>query len=435
MTVSNDSSVSDRYNMNNSTSTSNVSSSNSTGSSNSSGHTQTTGSDNKWPMDIESAFVEALGLIIKNGTSKIKIRDRNYGRNELISMYIWYRIGKYRTKKQISSHIQVWKKSLLTKKKTGTLTNSNEIYVLDLIENGPQQTDESTRYFYTFFESIISTIMGNYPAFAITHRPVLCPPNSTLPLPLPTGQQWFYAPQEGYYYQNQNSNSINYAGHQMTPNNGGNQNQMDYIANDRNNIEINNMKLKSGSGMPMNTFNQRQQNVQQLPYPMISTQQGQNSHQFLYHNGSNVDHKVPMSNTGNSANFNGNISSPQFNNSSNTPGVNNMHSNGSGFGMLYQYQQYPNQSYYMQQSSLPMPPSIVQNSYTNNNTTNITTTPMSLPNVMSQFGQNGQSKTTNNLPPPIRQPDILNKENKPLVKNEEINPYNEKKEVQGIQSN
>lgn len=223
--------------MNNSTSTSNVSSSNSTGS-NSSGHTQTTGSDNKWPMDIESAFVEALGLIIKNGTSKIKIRDRNYGRNELISMYIWYRIGKYRTKKQISSHIQVWKKSLLTKKKTGTLTNSNEIYVLDLIENGPQQTDESTRYFYTFFESIISTIMGNYPAFAITHRPVLCPPNSTLPLPLPTGQQWFYAPQEGYYYQNQNSNSINYAGHQMTPNNGGNQNQMDYMANDRNNIEI-----------------------------------------------------------------------------------------------------------------------------------------------------------------------------------------------------
>ncbi|KAG0670525.1 hypothetical protein C6P45_002267 [Maudiozyma exigua] len=60
----------------------------------------------KWPHKVEKAFTEALRLIMKSGTSKIKVRNKNYGRNELISLYIRYETGEIRTKKQISSHIQ-----------------------------------------------------------------------------------------------------------------------------------------------------------------------------------------------------------------------------------------------------------------------------------------------------------------------------------------
>ncbi|KAK4517187.1 NAD-dependent histone deacetylase sir2 [Mucor velutinosus] len=62
-----------------------------------------------WPPDVESAFVEALESIPKLGRRKILVNGKPCGRNELISDFIYRKTCKIRTRKQVSSHIQVLK--------------------------------------------------------------------------------------------------------------------------------------------------------------------------------------------------------------------------------------------------------------------------------------------------------------------------------------
>ncbi|ORY96906.1 TEA/ATTS domain family-domain-containing protein, partial [Syncephalastrum racemosum] len=62
-----------------------------------------------WPPDVEAAFVEALETIPKLGRRKILVNGKPCGRNELISDFILRKTGKNRTRKQVSSHIQVLK--------------------------------------------------------------------------------------------------------------------------------------------------------------------------------------------------------------------------------------------------------------------------------------------------------------------------------------
>ncbi|KAI8373875.1 TEA/ATTS domain family-domain-containing protein, partial [Blakeslea trispora] len=62
-----------------------------------------------WPPDVETAFIEALETIPKLGRRKILVNGKPCGRNELISDFIYRKTSKIRTRKQVSSHIQVLK--------------------------------------------------------------------------------------------------------------------------------------------------------------------------------------------------------------------------------------------------------------------------------------------------------------------------------------
>ncbi|SCW03683.1 LAFE_0G15918g1_1 [Lachancea fermentati] len=108
-----------------------------------------------WSSPVENAFLAALRIIMKNGTSKIKLRDRNYGRNELISLFIRHNVGEHRTKKQISSHIQVWKKSIVSKLQNNLELSPYERELLELIENGARQTQENKILFNKVFCEIL----------------------------------------------------------------------------------------------------------------------------------------------------------------------------------------------------------------------------------------------------------------------------------------
>lgn len=103
---------------------------------------------NIWSDDVEEAFEEALRIIPKNGLTKIKISGKSCGRNELISDYIYQKTGKSRTRKQVSSHIQVIK----------NLKKNREL--IELINNGPSNLEDIKKFDEIFSEISFQKSIG-----------------------------------------------------------------------------------------------------------------------------------------------------------------------------------------------------------------------------------------------------------------------------------
>ncbi|KAG0222117.1 hypothetical protein BGX31_009338 [Mortierella sp. GBA43] len=78
-----------------------------------------------WPEAVERAFMEAIAEIPKLGRRKVPLHEKHYGRNELIAAYIYRETKQQRTRKQVSSHIQVLKN-----------TRKEDLNLMELLSDG-----------------------------------------------------------------------------------------------------------------------------------------------------------------------------------------------------------------------------------------------------------------------------------------------------------
>ncbi|GAA6000966.1 hypothetical protein JCM10207_007346 [Rhodosporidiobolus poonsookiae] len=123
--------------------------------------------ENVWPQDVEEAFQTALRLLPRLGRKKLIINGKACGRNELIGDYIKRHTGKERSRKQVSSHIQVLKNM---RKDDVEFMN-----LVDPIEGDDRFEDGNARLFFGD-NTLSSSSMSTFLEHSLSSRDKAFPP-------------------------------------------------------------------------------------------------------------------------------------------------------------------------------------------------------------------------------------------------------------------
>uniref|UniRef100_A0A914E689 TEA domain-containing protein n=1 Tax=Acrobeloides nanus TaxID=290746 RepID=A0A914E689_9BILA len=98
-----------------------------------------------WSKDVEEAFIEAIQIYGQDGSTSVPLSDgKRIGKNKLISDYILEKTNKYRSPRQISSHIQVYKirqRSRPSSRIMSPMTDYSKIIVPGCLKNLSMKVD------------------------------------------------------------------------------------------------------------------------------------------------------------------------------------------------------------------------------------------------------------------------------------------------------
>lgn len=114
----------------------------------------------KWPIEVENAFEEAASIIPKQSIKNITICGSKHGRSRYILFYIYYKTGSIRNIGQITSHIQAITKNNKddSNNNNNNKDNSSNNDILNLMLNGPGETEEICENFTNIFTKIVKSL-------------------------------------------------------------------------------------------------------------------------------------------------------------------------------------------------------------------------------------------------------------------------------------